>query len=751
MQRDINPGRLAFLPKETRQRLVSSTEEQIANLKETIRQLEEQQANAEKGMSLMSAKLRELGLASVQATTALDNLYGPAFFSRFDEATKRYIQVQALFQKERDKIGKLRQEYENLKQEIEKNVSEGTIVPKEEIDRLNVLESELFNAEQTTERWRKALSTLKLGLDPAQLDLINQFQDFDTSTLQTIAKVLDEVSVTDVSKPASDMLSLAANAAFAVAKAKVLKQSFKTVSDAAAAMAKRMQSVFDNTATEVVSLNRKMEAFASNMRETLKSRRIQLKLDIRTEEIKKWYEEEKRRIEDYYNARIAIADKATKARLEQLKKEKLEELDIQRIRKEADAKAEEYTAQFNRQLRLTTELIRRANAAAASGKLDEAMALKEDAKSSIQEVRNLIKDISKLETKDLSGKLKFKFDDAAISRFLSQAQQATSQLSKGIIDVNRTAKDVAKESADKWTTVATKIDSSFKTAETVASKFEEVFGSSFTNAVNELEQAMTDGTGAWASLLRDFHKTFENFRIASANPLQAASTINPDDIYRLFSEGSQKAFAELGPQLSSTLIPELADAYQKAFSQPLALDTTQFGKALSGELASQILEAFNQIQVAPKVDTSNLKQQIENIDAELRHAKIQEVEIKKLVYKGKPIELPGFAGGGPVVGPGTGTSDSILSWLSNGEYVIDAVTTRFFGSSFFAGLQSIAKRGRTSGSVLRGLPAYSKGGPVAGAASVGYITLNLGGEEFSLYTERKKAEELVDIFKRISS
>lgn len=42
-----------------------------------------------------------------------------------------------------------------------------------------------------------------------------------------------------------------------------------------------------------------------------------------------------------------------------------------------------------------------------------------------------------------------------------------------------------------------------------------------------------------------------------------------------------------------------------------------------------------------------------------------------------------FASGGHVVGPGTGTSDSILSWLSNGEYVIKAASVAKYGVKFF--------------------------------------------------------------------
>ena len=42
-----------------------------------------------------------------------------------------------------------------------------------------------------------------------------------------------------------------------------------------------------------------------------------------------------------------------------------------------------------------------------------------------------------------------------------------------------------------------------------------------------------------------------------------------------------------------------------------------------------------------------------------------------------------FATGGHVVGPGSGTSDSIPAWLSNGEYVIKADTVSKYGKGFF--------------------------------------------------------------------
>ena len=55
-------------------------------------------------------------------------------------------------------------------------------------------------------------------------------------------------------------------------------------------------------------------------------------------------------------------------------------------------------------------------------------------------------------------------------------------------------------------------------------------------------------------------------------------------------------------------------------------------------------------------------------------------------------QAAGFATGGPVRGPGTGTSDSILARLSDGEYVNTAKTVGSLGTSLFDKLEAKAKK-----------------------------------------------------------
>lgn len=74
------------------------------------------------------------------------------------------------------------------------------------------------------------------------------------------------------------------------------------------------------------------------------------------------------------------------------------------------------------------------------------------------------------------------------------------------------------------------------------------------------------------------------------------------------------------------------------------------------------------------------------------------------------------ASGGPVYGPGTGTSDSIPAMLSNGEYVIRASSVRQYGHGFLD-------------AVNRGVAKFAQGGPVgggAGSSAIGMGVMELG-------------------------
>jgi hypothetical protein len=85
-----------------------------------------------------------------------------------------------------------------------------------------------------------------------------------------------------------------------------------------------------------------------------------------------------------------------------------------------------------------------------------------------------------------------------------------------------------------------------------------------------------------------------------------------------------------------------------------------------------------------------------------------------------PVAIPAKAEGGPIEGPGTKTSDSVLMWGSKGEFMQPAASVDYYGEGLMEGLRSrrIPKEllaGYATGGPIKtkgGLPAYAKGGGV---------------------------------------
>jgi tape measure domain-containing protein len=100
----------------------------------------------------------------------------------------------------------------------------------------------------------------------------------------------------------------------------------------------------------------------------------------------------------------------------------------------------------------------------------------------------------------------------------------------------------------------------------------------------------------------------------------------------------------------------------------------------------------------------------------------------------------GFATGGYISGPGTGTSDSIPAYLSNGEYVVRAAAVKKLGKGYLDWIN-------------RGLhvPRFADGGLVGAVSSMqpqqgrdlGRVDLNVGGESFSFLAERDQFDRVL--------
>mgnify|MGYP001072077109 CR=1 FL=1 len=104
----------------------------------------------------------------------------------------------------------------------------------------------------------------------------------------------------------------------------------------------------------------------------------------------------------------------------------------------------------------------------------------------------------------------------------------------------------------------------------------------------------------------------------------------------------------------------------------------------------------------------------------------------------------GHADGGPIRGPGTGTSDSVLIRASNGEYMQTADAVNYYGERFMDDVR--AKR----------LPRYAAGGPIggssggaAGGTDAGGVVVNIYGADNGARTEQRDGADgrkYLDIF-----
>lgn len=111
-----------------------------------------------------------------------------------------------------------------------------------------------------------------------------------------------------------------------------------------------------------------------------------------------------------------------------------------------------------------------------------------------------------------------------------------------------------------------------------------------------------------------------------------------------------------------------------------------------------------------------------------------------------------FAGGGPVRGRGTGTSDSIWARVSNGEYVVRAAAVKKVGLNFMNAINrgmSIPRPSFSLGglvdalSPMRSVPRFAEGGSVS-ANQRSAFTLQIGGETFGgLSAPQDTAERMV--------
>lgn len=145
-------------------------------------------------------------------------------------------------------------------------------------------------------------------------------------------------------------------------------------------------------------------------------------------------------------------------------------------------------------------------------------------------------------------------------------------------------------------------------------------------------------------------------------------------------------------------------------------------------------QALEEIPINFELDEAGLeavKKQIGDMLEKLKIDAVIPVRTTTATADAGTEKAPGFASGGHIKGPGTGTSDSILARLSNGEYVLRAAAVRRYGLQTLHAMNNMR------------LPKFASGGLVdsvtnmqsAQQKSIGTLNFHLpGGESFSVNT-----------------
>lgn len=157
--------------------------------------------------------------------------------------------------------------------------------------------------------------------------------------------------------------------------------------------------------------------------------------------------------------------------------------------------------------------------------------------------------------------------------------------------------------------------------------------------------------------------------------------------------------------------------------------------------------ALQDMPVSVKMDDATLAQVQSALDALAKREIIVKVGAQYDFSQPYTLQDPGpapqgFATGGLIRGPGTGTSDSILMYGSNGEYMIKAAAVRKLGLPILNMLNQ--------GILPPNIPRFADGGLIgaasnmqpAGPQNLGTLDISLGGESFQVFTNAPQADQL---------
>ncbi len=237
-------------------------------------------------------------------------------------------------------------------------------------------------------------------------------------------------------------------------------------------------------------------------------------------------------------------------------------------------------------------------------------------------------------------------------------------------------------------------------------------------STHETTIAVLNAAGQLIEGAAKINQAFDNFTKDSGVPLGGNLVTNT---IREF-EGLRVFFAETLPGWASTTFAELKQAF------------ADLGTAFS----NAFWLAFNNVMIAGNDLWNWFGEKLAWLGTQVSNAWAAVKQLPGTVAGGDMPPMPAKAAGGMIRGRGTGTSDSILARLSNGEFVMRAAAVRHWGPQLLGAMNALNRP-------LRGVgdgEGFADGGMVATTSDGVPVHLHLGGSQFQLRGDKAIVESL---------
>lgn len=536
-----------------------------------------------------------------------------------------------------------------------------------------------------------------------------------------------------------------------------LRDGIVNAASAAEAFAKKAEGAFDNTNNELSALNQRFLDFEIDFNSRFKTLSIDVRLENIEEDIDEDLEKKKDRVSSYYDTLIRASDAATARLLENKKKEKIADLEDEATKEKAAAKAKSLRIQLNDALQLSASLAQEAAAAAKLGRLDEALTLKNAAKNSITQAMDLFSEMQKLRTVDFAGDIKLEFSKGELVNTAKEIGQASTNLGGNIADINTNLRDAAVEVDKTWSAAKVDIEATVKQQKSVIDLMAVTF--------KDFESISKDVASIYKDATANLSGPVEELIALSKNPVAlvgsdvdisslldsintSVSLVAPD-LAATISEAISSKLKTIDSDIEFT-IPSIDDVRLNSRQQQIDAYLSELDKAIEAGAGITPNVTFDQAQV--QEEATKIKPTFESELTAILNVQVNRIR-QADIQAGDSAQR--FASGGAVRGPGTGTSDSILAWLSNNEFVIPAdVTKALGGSKYFYDLIDTVRGGKSPAQVFntKSLPGFAGGGSPA-ATDNGFaqytIVIN-GGKPVTLYSELENSVDVIDALQSLN-